>query len=168
MLETIDIALASLMFCSIKSRNLLSCCREQFWGSSILSSQQDAVKSAKELGNGQVFSADVQGISLSSLVKRTALAYKPGATPEEQTGGLLIIKMDVEGAEYQVLKEAAASGVLCELAKKGNRIVLIVEYHNNSITDPAERRREKMGAEEAKQTLALCGVVFTKLQPFWH
>ena len=133
-----------------------------------MSSQQDAVKSAKELGNGQVFSADVQGISLSTLAKRTALAYKPGATPEEQTGGLFIIKMDVEGAEYQVLKEAAESGVLCELAKKGNKVVMIVEYHNNSITDPAERRREKSGAEEAKQTLAQCGVVFAKLQAFWH
>jgi len=133
-----------------------------------LSSQQDAVKSAKELGNGQVFSADVQGISLSTLVKRTALAYKPGATPEEETGGLFIIKMDVEGAEYQVLKEASASGVLCELVKKGNKVVMIVEYHHMSITDPTERRREQGGAEEAKQTLAQCGVVFGVLHAFWH
>lgn len=132
-----------------------------------MSSQQDAVKSANELGNGEVFSADVQGISLSTLVKRTALAFKPDATPEEQKGGLMIIKMDVEGAEYQVLKEAAASGVLCDLAKKGNRIVMIVEYHNMSITDAAERRREKSGAEEARQKLEACGIEFGKLHAFW-
>jgi len=139
----------------------------KFWGSSILSSQQDAVKSAKELGSGQVFSADVQGITLSTLAKRTALAYKPDATAEEQTGGLIIIKMDVEGAEYQVLKEVAASGVLCDLAKKGNRVVMIVEYHNMSITDAEERRREQSGVEEAKQKLAECGVSFGTLQAFW-
>jgi hypothetical protein len=132
-----------------------------------LSSQQDAVKSAKELGDGNVFSADVQGITLSNLFKQTALAYKPGATPDEQTGGLIIVKIDVEGAEYQVLKEAAATGVLCDFAKKGNRIVMIVEYHHNSITDPAERRREKAGADEARKTLEECGVKFGTLHAFW-
>lgn len=139
----------------------------QFWGSSILSSQQDAVKSAQELGGGNVFSANVQGISLSTLTKNTVLAYKPGATPEETKGGLLIIKMDVEGAEYQVLKESAASGVLCDYIQKGNRVVMIVEFHNMSITDPAERKREKEGSAQAKQMLEECGVEFGKLQAFW-
>ncbi len=133
-----------------------------------MSSQQDAVKSAKELGNGEVFSADVQGISLSTLTKRSVLAYKPGAIAEETKGGLLIIKMDVEGAEYQVLKEAAASGVLCDYIQKGNRVVMIVEFHNMSITDPEERVREKSGANEAKKTLSSCGVEFGNLQGFWH
>jgi Methyltransferase FkbM domain len=125
------------------------------------------VKSAVQLGGGQVFSADVQGISLSNLVKRTSLAYKPDATPEEQTGGLIIVKMDVEGAEYQVLKEVAASGVLCDLAKQGNRIVMIVEYHNMSITNGDERRREKSGADVARKTLEECGIEFGNLQAYW-
>lgn len=132
-----------------------------------MSSQQDAVKSAKELNNGEVFSADVQGITLSTLTKNTVLAYKPDASPEEQKGGLLIIKMDVEGAEYQVLKEVAASGVLCDYIQKGNRVVMIVEFHNMSITDATERRKEKSGANEAKQTLEQCGVEFGKLQAMW-
>ena len=139
----------------------------QFWGSSILSSQQDAQKSAKELGNGQVFSADVQGISLSTLVKNTVLPYKPNASDAEKKGGMLIIKMDVEGAEYQVLKEVANSGVLCDYIKMGNRVVMIVEFHNMSITDAQERRREKDGSAQAQEQLKECGVEFGKLQAFW-
>lgn len=139
----------------------------QFWGSSILSSQQDAVKSAQELGNGQAFSADVRGISLSTLARSTLLPYKPDATSEESKGGLLIIKMDVEGAEYQVLKEIAASGLLCDYIQRGNRVVMIVEFHNMSITDPQERQREKAGANVAKEALISCGVEFRNLQGFW-
>ncbi|KAL3919263.1 MAG: hypothetical protein SGILL_003843, partial [Bacillariaceae sp.] len=140
---------------------------QNFWGSSILSSQQDAVKSAKELNNGEVFSADVQGISLSTMVKNTMSAFKEGATDDDKKGGLLIIKMDVEGAEYQVLKEVAASGVLCEYAKMGNRVVFVVEYHNMSITDARERRKEKDGHQDAVKKMEECGVAFEKLHAFW-
>jgi hypothetical protein len=132
-----------------------------------LSSQQDAQKSAKELGNGTVFSADVQGISLSSLVKNTLLPFKPDASSEEKKGGLLIIKMDVEGAEYQILKEIAKSGVLCDYIKMGNRVTMIVEFHHMSITDPAERRKEKDGSGEAQKILKECGVEFGNLAAFW-
>jgi hypothetical protein len=95
------------------------------------------------------------------------LAMTEGASPEEQSGGLLIIKMDVEGAEYQVLKEAAASGVLCKLKELGNRVVFVVEYHNMSITDPTERRREKDGHQAAVETMKQCGVEFQKLHAHW-
>ena len=139
----------------------------QFWGSSILSSQQDAVKSAKKLGGGNVFSADVQGISLSTMVKSTMLAYGETTPEADKKGGLLIIKMDVEGAEYQVIKEVANSGVLCDLIKMGNRVVFIVEYHNNGTTDPAERQREQAGFKQARQKLTECGVDFQKLQAYW-
>jgi hypothetical protein len=140
----------------------------QFWGSSILSSQQDAVKTAKELNDGSVVSADVMGISLSTMVRSTMLAFKEGASPADQRDGLLIIKMDVEGAEYQVLKEVAASNVLCDLIKMGNRVVFVVEYHNMSITDPEERQREKAGSNEAKQKMVDCGVQFQTLHGGWH
>jgi hypothetical protein len=139
----------------------------QFWGSSILSSQQDAVKSAKELNDGRAFSADVTGISLSSMVKNTVMAFKEGVTAEDKQGGLLIIKMDVEGAEYQVLKEVSASGVLCEYIQLGNRVVFVVEYHNMSITDPRERKQEKDGHQQAVEKLEQCGVDFQKLHAFW-
>eukprot|EP00536_Pseudo-nitzschia_multiseries_P015055 jgi/Psemu1/320783/estExt_fgenesh1_pm.C_8140003 len=140
---------------------------QNFWGSSILSSQQDAVKSAQELNDGNVFSADVTGITLSTMVDSTMLALKQDATADEQSGGLLIIKMDVEGAEYQVLKEVATSGVLCRLKELGNIVVLVVEYHHMSITDANERRREKDGHQEAIKQLEQCGVEFLKLQANW-
>jgi hypothetical protein len=132
-----------------------------------LSSQQDAQKTAA-LNNGTVVSADVQGIALSTLVKNTMLPFKPAATDEEKQGGLLIVKIDVEGAEYQVVKEVASSGILCEYVKMGNKVVLIVEYHNMSITDPKERGREKRGHLQAKKLLKECGVVFGDLKANWH
>jgi len=142
---------------------------QNFWGSSILSSQQDAVKSAKELNNGNVFNADVTGITLSTMVQSTMLALKKeDASPDDQSGGILIVKMDVEGAEYQVLKEVAASGVLCKLKELGNRVVLVVEYHNKSITDTQERKREKDGYGDAVKKLKQCGVEFEKLHGGWH
>ena len=42
------------------------------------------------------------------------MAYKPNVMPEQRLGGVIILKMDVERAEYQVLKEVSASGVLCD------------------------------------------------------
>lgn len=102
------------------------------------------------------------------MVRSTMLAFKDGSTGDDQKDGLLIIKMDVEGAEYQVLKEVAASNVLCDLIKMGNRVVLVVEYHNMSITDPEERKREKDGSNEAKKKLEDCGVQFQTLHAGWH
>ena len=108
------------------------------------------------------------GISLSTMVRSTMLALKEDASPEEQSGGILIVKMDVEGAEYQVLKEVAASGILCKLKELGNRVVLVVEYHNMSITNATERRREKDGHQEAIKKMEQCGVEFQKLHAIWH
>jgi hypothetical protein len=83
-------------------------------------------------------------------------------------GGLLIIKMDIEGAEYQVLKEIAASNVLCELITLGSKVVMIVEYHDKkAITDPKELKAEKMGIVQARRQLMACGVQFEKLPSDW-
>lgn len=125
------------------------------------------MKTAKELNDGSVVTADVQGISLTTIVKSTMLAFSETTPSQDKKGGLLIIKMDVEGAEYQVLKEVAASHVLCDLIQMGNQVVFIVEYHNMSITDPQERRREKDGHQKAIDTMKECGVDFQKLHGFW-
>jgi hypothetical protein len=95
------------------------------------------------------------------------MAFKEGVTEEDKHGGLLIIKMDVEGAEYQVLKEVAESGVLCEYIKLGNRVVFVVEYHNTVITDPEERNREMDGHQQAVKKMQQCGVDFQKLRASW-
>ena len=86
--------------------------------------------------------------------------FVPEATDEDKRGGVLIIKMDVEGAEYQVLKEVAAGGVLCEYVKMGNRVYFIAEYHIKSITDKNERNRETAGHQRAKKELEQCGAEF--------
>lgn len=109
----------------------------------------------------------MQGITLSTIVKNTMLALSESSSDEEKKGGLLIIKMDVEGAEYQVIKEVAASDILCDLVRMGNRVVLIVEYHNRSITNAKERMMEKQGHKEAQDKLQACGVDFQKLHGFW-
>ena len=66
------------------------------------------------------------------------------------------------------MKEIAESNVLCDYIKMGNKVIMIVEKHNMSITDPRERRREKDGAGAAEDKLKECGVEFGKLQAFWH
>lgn len=113
-------------------------------------------------------SAEVEGISLSTLVRNTMFPFKSDATNEEKRGGLLIVKMDVEGAEYQVLKEVAQSGILCDYIAMGNKVVMIVEFHHMSITDYQERVREKKGSDEAKKKLEQCGVEFGALHAYWH
>jgi len=79
------------------------------------------------------------------------------------------VKMDVEGAEYQVLKEVAENGLLCDYVANGkNRAVMIVEYHDRSITDVEERKREKKGTGVARKQLKDCGVEFGTLHGQWH
>jgi len=141
--------------------------KDNFWGSSILSSQQDAVKTAQELNGGQSITADVDGIRLTTLVKNTMLPFQADATEGDKTGGQLIIKMDVEGAEYQIIKEIASSNVLCDYINMGNKVVMIMEMHHMSITDAKERMSQKSGFQQAKKKLEECGVVFGKLHAFW-
>lgn len=132
-----------------------------------MSSQQDAVKTANELNDGKVIAADVEGIRLTTLVKSTMLPFKPEASEADKSGGQLIIKMDIEGAEYQVIKEIAKSNVLCDYISMGNKVVMIVETHNMSITNSTERMTQKQGFQEARKQLEACGVTFGKLHAHW-
>ena len=132
-----------------------------------MSSQQDAVKTAKEMNNGTAIAADVDGIRLTTLVKNTMLPFQPDATDEDKAGGVLIVKMDVEGAEYLIIKELAESNVLCDYISMGNKVVMIVEMHVNSITSREERQRLHHNFRPAKEKLEGCGVQFGKLNAFW-
>eukprot|EP00538_Stauroneis_constricta_P006758 CAMPEP_0119562754 /NCGR_PEP_ID=MMETSP1352-20130426/21433_1 /TAXON_ID=265584 /ORGANISM="Stauroneis constricta, Strain CCMP1120" /LENGTH=419 /DNA_ID=CAMNT_0007611217 /DNA_START=58 /DNA_END=1314 /DNA_ORIENTATION=+ len=134
-----------------------------FWGSSILSSQQDAVKTAERNG-GRTVSTPVTAISLTTLLWSTLMPFKPNAIDGDETsGGTVIIKMDVEGAEYQVLKEVATSNMLCDYIKMGNTVVMVVEFHVNSISDEAQRRQQMDGTDAARDKLEGCGVIFAEL-----
>ena len=77
------------------------------------------------------------------------------------------VKMDVEGAEYLIIKELAESNVLCDYISMGNKVVMIVEMHVNSITSREERQRLHHNFRPAKEKLEGCGVQFGKLNAFW-
>ena len=95
------------------------------------------------------------------------LPFSPAAVEEEISGGLLIVKMDIEGAEFQILKMEANRGTLCKYAAMGNKVVLIVEFHEFAIADTDERARETEGVKDAKKKLEDCGVEFANLDPNW-
>lgn len=117
-----------------------------FWGSSIYSTHHNAVKSNKT-------AVDVQGITLSTLLKK---AVRPP--------GHVIVKIDIEGAEFMVLSEVVKSNILCELVQNGVKVHVIVEYHDDKKlgTDSPRLGWEKLKGE-AK--LRACGVHYTVENP---
>jgi hypothetical protein len=118
------------------------------------------------LNGGTVFEAPVVGIRLTTLIKNTMLPFKAEATEQEKEAGTLIVKMDVEGAEYMIIKDVAQSNVLCDYIKLGNRVVMIVEMHNRSISDVKERQALRAGFGPAKRQLEECGVQFATLSAY--
>lgn len=48
-------------------------------------------------------------------------------------GKKMLIKMDIEGAEYPVLDEMAASGVVCDFTRGGGTAAMVLETHQNSL-----------------------------------
>eukprot|EP00934_Nitzschia_sp_Nitz4_P003309 Nitzschia sp. Nitz4//scaffold133_size116822//93328//94563//NITZ4_003819-RA/size116822-processed-gene-0.66-mRNA-1//-1//CDS//3329535432//3299//frame0 len=133
-----------------------------FWGSSVLQSMPDIRRTSKQ-NNGTVVQANVIGMTLSSLIAKTAMR----GNNIRPAGGSLLVKMDVEGAEFGVLKEAATSGVLCDYVKHGNNATLVVEFHQHLIKDATEKQQAVAGLKEAKETLRECGVKFRQLPNFW-
>lgn len=125
----------------------------------------DIRKTARQ-NNGTVVRANVHGITLSTLMKRTLLAFHT-SDPEKRSGGSLMIKMDVEGAEFGVLKELATSGVLCEYLALGNQATLVVEFHQHLVKNEEEKQAATRGLRDAKETLRSCGAKFRQLPNFW-
>lgn len=125
------------------------------------------IQRSKRRNNGTLVAANVSGISLSSLLKKTLKPFQPGLDPALQRDGSLLVKMDIEGAEFAVLKELATSGVLCDYVKLGNNATLLMESHLHLIKDPNEKKTVLAGLKSAKETLRACGVRFRKLPDFW-
>lgn len=126
------------------------------------------VQRTSRQNNGTMIKANVDGMSLSTLLQKTLHPFQPGSLASKQeSGGSLLVKMDVEGAEFGVLKELAASPVLCEYIQKGNNATLIVEFHQHLIKDPKEKQAAVAGLKDAKEKLKNCGVKFQNLPNFW-
>ena len=111
-------------------------------------------------------------MSLSTLLNQTMLPFQTSATSEELSGGTLLIKMDVEGAEYEILKEIAKSGMLCDYVglmtdgERSNNAILLIEFHDKVIQEE-ELHRIKPGLKKARAALEECGVLFVDMLPGW-
>ena len=87
---------------------------QNYWGSSIYASHPDVVAN----NNNTTAAAIVAGRSLTHLVTETT---------RQSYGNHLLIKMDIEGAEYVVMNEAHA--VLCQYAEAAVRVDIMIETH---------------------------------------
>mmetsp|Transcript_43269 Transcript_43269/g.135468 ORF Transcript_43269/g.135468 Transcript_43269/m.135468 type:complete len:345 (-) Transcript_43269:132-1166(-) len=143
---------------------------KNFWGSSIADTSVNVVcgKDAKskywDMFKGKHFydkaeavdcdkaRADVDSVKLTTLIR----SY---ISDEDAHNGdsLLIVKMDVEGAEYPVLDEIVKSGVACAYAGLGNHFVLFYEEHRNSLQGAFAEYRGKVYRENL-DALTACGV----------
>ena len=96
------------------------------------------------------------------------MPYQPGASKADSSGGNLIVKMDVEGAEYDVLRDVNETGILCDYISKGNTVTMLVEFHGRDvILDEAEFNKLNEGTKERIKHLTSCGVTFADLDPTW-
>jgi hypothetical protein len=115
--------------------------KENFWGSSIIKSHIDVVQSEGDTA------VPVMGITLTKLLEQTVLP-----------GGHVMIKIDIEGGEYQLLEEAINSTILCKLIKEQDvRIDMLNEPHDAKIVgsaEPGNRWKAVQGEKMIKQ----CGV----------
>lgn len=126
--------------------------RLNFWGSSILNSHVDVNKGEKK-------KVKVMGTSLTSLLKQTV-----------SDGGHLMIKIDIEGAEYELLTEAVNSNIFCKLVNDGDvTIDILGEYHGDQ-TLGSKEPRNKWEALNGEESINKCGVtykVINGLIPVW-
>jgi hypothetical protein len=139
--------------------------KQNYWGSSILKSHQDVQKSAlAQNTTAEMAATDVMGYTIGTLMRQILIAFDPAPTLEGQRGGHFILKVDIEGGEYPLLKQAAEEGTLCEYVKMGNQADLYIEFHSQRVTG----RNPLFGKmKEHRQKLVDCGVNFRKLQSWW-
>lgn len=118
---------------------------QNFWGSSIIETHQDAKKSAAANGNVTV-KAPVTGLTLSTLLKRSV---------QRVNGSHVIIKIDIEGGEYVVINEAIDT--LCDFANAGVRVDLMMETHSPRVTGQYSPDMRKYQGETRKR-IPECGI----------
>lgn len=114
---------------------------DNFWGSSIYQSHWDVEKSGKNTGTR------VMGITLTTLLKKTV-----------KRGGHVIVKIDIEGAEYVLLEEAVTSNILCELIQEtGVTVSMVIEPHvDEMLGGPGPRLRWE--GIQGDERIRKCGV----------
>lgn len=139
--------------------------KENFWGSSIFKTHQDVKKSIKNGTAGSATAAEVTGITISTLMKRTLQAFDPNAGEDDKSGGHLLLKVDIEGGEYPLVTEVSESGVLCDYVALGNRADLLIEFHSVRVTGVGGQGPK---IRKHKERLEGCGVKFLGLQAWWH
>jgi len=139
--------------------------KRNFWGSSIIQSHADVQKSSNSNGQMQTEEnnkkeAHVIGITLTKLLEQTVLA-----------GGHVIIKIDIEGAEYQLLEEAVRSSIFCRLVKgMGVTIDILGEFHGDATLGSEEPRKRWENIIRGEEAIKNCGAsyrVVNSLIPIW-
>lgn len=142
--------------------------KENFWGSSIMENHQDVLKSSnldkEKGGSGQKVAAKVMGYTIGTLMRKTLLAFKPGASQDEKKGNHLVLKVDIEGGEYPLLAQAGEDGTLCEFVKMGNKADLYIEFHSKRVTGQHDWDAR---VAKARESLKQCGVNFRGLEAWW-
>lgn len=126
--------------------------KHNFRGSSLLSTHLDVETSKDTTSNNTnettTPQSPVEGYTLSTLVEHT-VTY--------QSGSHAIIKMDVEGAEYQVFEESVP--MLCNFTGAGVRIDLLIAVHDTEILGDDNQTVAAMEAYQRNKIKALeCGV----------
>lgn len=119
---------------------------QNYWGSSVFDTHPDVVQS--ETKNKKT-SAKVQGMTLTTLLKQTT---------QHHYGNHVLIKLDVEGAEYELLNEAYDSGILCAYATSAVRVDVLVELHPKPMLGDNGRAGFERFDKETKRGLTQCGI----------
>lgn len=117
---------------------------ENFWGSSVIQSHIDVVASGGNTG------VPVMGITLTKLLEQVVLP-----------GGHVMIKIDIEGGEYQLLEEAINSNILCKLTQEQDvQVDMLNEPHDAKIVG-SEEPGKRWKAIQGDQKIEKCGVGYS-------
>ena len=103
----------------------------------------------------------------SGKVKVVAQGVNFGKFVEERVdpAGTVVVKMDIEGAEYELMRDLISSGRLCKKDAQGNNLFdyMNVEFHPFEFTSKDDGWTPK-GAEVAKVAkwiMHKCGIVYS-------
>jgi len=94
----------------------------------------EAMQAARQDSSCEGKRVQVKSVTLTSLMHQHLTAPSSG-TPSDGAGraGTIMVKMDVEGAEYMVLDELASSGTACEYTRLGYAFFMIMETHSRRV-----------------------------------